>query len=229
MPMKILLVEDDQHLGGSLSKGLIEEGFLTTWIKDGIAARNLIFQQQWDVIVMDVMLPDINGIQLCEMIRFKNIPTPILMLSALGEPDDKVIALDKGADDYMTKPFHFKELISRINALYRRFNNINQPISEILSCDTLTVDKAKNKITRGNVDIQLSSKEYNLLCCLLENKENVVSRMRILENVWQTNLDTYTNIIDVYISYLRNKIDLPNEKKLIKTIKGRGYMISESE
>ncbi len=227
--MKILLVEDDQHLGASLSKGLLEEGFTTTWIKDGVEARELIFQQQWDLIIMDVMLPGLNGIQLCEMIRFKHIQTPVLMLSALGEADDKVVALDKGADDYMTKPFHFKELISRINALYRRSQNIQQTTSEILTCDTLVVDKAKNKITRGVTDVQLSAKEYLLLCCLLEEKDKVVSRTRILESVWNTNQDTYTNIIDVYISYLRNKIDLPNEKKLIKTIKGRGYMITDSE
>ncbi|SFU75401.1 DNA-binding response regulator, OmpR family, contains REC and winged-helix (wHTH) domain [Pustulibacterium marinum] len=227
--MHILLIEDDAHLGASLSKGLLEEGFTTTWIKDGVVARELIFRHQWDIIIMDVMLPGLNGIQLCEMIRFKHIQTPVLMLSALGEADDKVAALDKGADDYMTKPFHFKELISRINALYRRSQNIQQTTSEILTCDTLVVDKAKNKITRGLTDVQLSAKEFFLLCCLLEEKDKVVSRTRILESVWNTNQDTYTNIIDVYISYLRNKIDLPNEKKLIKTIKGRGYMISDTE
>ncbi|MBL3658219.1 response regulator transcription factor [Fulvivirga sediminis] len=227
--MKILLVEDDQKLGVSIQKGLIEEGFNTEWITDGVEARERVFQEQWDIIILDVMLPGINGIQLCEMIRFKKNKTPIIMLSALGETDDKITALDKGADDYIVKPFHFKELVSRINALHRRFHQNHEEPNEILTCDTLTVDKSKNKIYRGSVSIQLSSKEYQLLCCLLEEKNKVVSRIRILESVWHTNKDTYTNIIDVYISYLRNKIDLPNEKKLIKTIKGRGYMITDSE
>ncbi|UII25540.1 response regulator transcription factor [Fulvivirga maritima] len=227
--MKILLVEDDQKLGVSIQKGLIEEGFNTEWITDGVEARDRVFQEQWDMIILDVMLPGVNGIQLCEMIRFKKNKTPIIMLSALGETDDKITALDKGADDYIVKPFHFKELISRINALHRRFHQSHHEPNEILSCDNLQVDKSKNKIYRGNKLIQLSSKEYQLLCCLLEEKNKVVSRIRILESVWHTNQDTYTNIIDVYISYLRNKIDLPNEKKLIKTIKGRGYMITDSE
>lgn len=227
--MDILLIEDDINIGNSLTKGLTEEGFSTTWVKNGLDARDVIFNEKWDVIIMDIMLPGLTGIQLCEMVRFKKISTPILMLSALDEVDDKINALDKGADDYLSKPFNFKELISRINALHRRFHQKMPSESEILSCDTLLVNKTKNKITRSGVDIQLSSKEYMLLCCLLDEKDKVVSRTRILEQVWHTNLDTYTNIIDVYISYLRNKIDLPNEKKIIKTIKGRGYMITDSE
>lgn len=227
--MNILLVEDDKNLGSSLNKGLTEEGYTVNWIKNGTDARDFVIKSHWDLIIMDVMLPGLNGIQLCELIRFKQIKTPILMLSALGEVDDKIEALDKGADDYMSKPFHFKELISRINALHRRFNQNLPSESEILTCDTLTVDKTKHKITRSGINIQLSSKEFMLLCCLLENKDTVVTRIRILEHVWNTNQDTYTNIIDVYISYLRNKIDLPNELKIIKTIKGRGYMITDTE
>ena len=227
--MKILLVEDDQNLGSSLNKGLLEEGYTVTWIKNGTDARDYVIKSHWDVIIMDVMLPGLNGIQLCEMIRFKQIRTPILMLSALDEADDKIEALDKGADDYMSKPFNFKELISRINALQRRSGLNLSSESEILTCDTLIVDKTKHKITRNAINIQLSSKEFALLCCLLEDKGKVVTRTRILEHVWNTNQDTYTNIIDVYISYLRNKIDLPNELKIIKTIKGRGYMITDAE
>lgn len=226
--MKVLLVEDDIKLGTSIEKGLNEEGISTYRVTTGVAARDQIFNHNYDVIIMDVMLPDLNGIQLCEMVRFKNIATPILMLSALEQTEDKVLALDKGADDYMVKPFHFKELLSRINALHRRAYHTNIEQNEVLQCDTLTVHTAQNKITRSEVQIQLSSKEYKLLCCLLEEKNKVVSRTRILETVWDTQHDTYTNIIDVYISYLRNKIDLPNEKKIIKTVKGRGYMISDS-
>ena len=225
--MKLLIVEDDKHLGQSLEKGLTEEGFWVTVERDGFEARDLILREAWDLFVFDLMLPGLTGIQLCELLRFKNIKTPVLMLSALSETEDKVKALDIGADDYMTKPFHFRELLSRIRALDRRNNQYTPTGNAILSCADLSLDFAKNRVERSGTRIELSSKEFKLLQTLLEDKYQVVHRSKILQKVWNTGQETYTNVIDVYISYLRNKVDVGYKQKLIHTIKGRGYMISD--
>lgn len=226
--MKILVVEDDKHLVKSLEKGLTEEGFSVTIEKDGYRARDLMISESWDLFVFDLMLPGLNGIQLCELLRFKNIKTPVLMLSALSETEDKIKALDTGADDYLTKPFHFQELVSRIRALNRRNNLYTTSEYPVLSCADLTLDFAKNRVERNGVFIDLSSKEFKLLQTLLEDKDKVVHRSKLLQKVWNTQQDTYTNVIDVYISYLRSKIDAGHSQKLIQTIKGRGYMISDN-
>lgn len=225
--MKILLVEDDRNLVSSLKKGLTEEGFWVAFETDGFNARDRILAENWDFFIFDMMLPGLNGTQLCELVRFKNINTPILMLSALSEAEDKVRALDMGADDYMTKPFNFKELLSRINALERRRTIYKKANSHTLSCVDLKMDYLQNKVERQNQVIKLSIKEFKLLKLLLENKNKVVSRDKILMNVWNTHQATYTNVIDVYISYLRRKIDDDYPQKLIQTIKGRGYMITD--
>ncbi|WBL25330.1 response regulator transcription factor [Zunongwangia sp. HGR-M22] len=227
--MKILLVEDNRRLRESLSKGLQEEGLSVQTEEDGYAARDLVFNQDWDLFIFDIMLPGLTGIELCELIRFKKIITPIIILSALGEPDDKIKALDKGADDYLVKPFHFKELVSRIKALNRRTNTYQQPVEEDLFCGDLKLNYKAHKVERNGKNIDLSQKEFLLLKTLLEHKNEVVTRQTILQNVWNTQQDTYTNVIDVYISYLRNKIDSEKEAKLIQTIKGRGYMISDEQ
>lgn len=227
--MKILLVEDDNRLALTLSTGLQEEGFLVITAKDGFEARDLIVGQDWDVFIFDIMLPGLSGVQLCEYVRFKKIKTPILMLSALGEPEDKIKSLDTGADDYLVKPFHFKELISRINALNRRAEQYQQLENPIITCGNLQFDYFKNKVYRGDKLIELSQKEFKLLHFLLENKDNVVSKSSIFQKVWQLPQDTYTNIIEVYISYLRTKLDTGYDQKLIRTIKGRGYMITDLE
>ncbi|MAN26736.1 MULTISPECIES: response regulator transcription factor [Mesonia] len=227
--MKILLVEDNKRIRESLSTGLNEEGFLVQTEEDGFAARDLIFNQNWDLFIFDIMLPGLTGIELCELIRFKKIITPIIILSALGEPEDKIKALDKGADDYLVKPFHFKELISRIKALNRRTTNYQPKIEEDLFCDNLKLNFKAHKVERNGKTIKLSQKEFLLLKILLEHKNEVVTRQTILQKVWKTQQDTYTNVIDVYISYLRNKIDSKTETKLIHTIKGRGYMISDEQ
>jgi|SRR5699024_8817509 len=225
--MKILVVEDDKNLVKSLAKGLTEEGYIVYTESDGFKARDKALSEDWDLFIFDLMLPGLTGIQLCELIRFKNIKTPILMLSALSETEDKIKALDIGADDYLTKPFHFRELVSRIKALIRRNKEYISDKSPLLTCGDLSLDYAKNKVKRADKIIELSSKEFKLLQTLLEDKDQVVSRNKILQKVWNTNQDTYTNVIDVYISYLRSKIDAEHTKKLIHTIKGRGYMISE--
>lgn len=225
--MKILVVEDDKNLGQSLNQGLIEEGFTIVVVADGYQARDLILTEDWDLFIFDLMLPGLNGIQLCELVRFKQINTPILMLSALSETEDKIKALDIGADDYLTKPFHFKELVSRVKALNRRNKKYLTTESVTLTCGDLTLNYAKNQVDRDGKFIDLSVKEFKLLQTLLEDKDQVVSRSKILQKVWNTNQETYTNVIDVYISYLRSKIDANYPQKLIHTIKGRGYMIAE--
>lgn len=227
--MKILVVEDDKNLVKSLEKGLSEEGFVITTTMDGYEARDLALSEEWDLFIFDLMLPGLTGIQLCELIRFKNIKTPVLMLSALSETEDKIKALDIGADDYLTKPFHFQELVSRVKALNRRNKQYISSESPILACADLTLDYAKNKVERAGEIIELSSKEFKLLQTLLEDKDQVVHRSRILQKVWNTGQETYTNVIDVYISYLRSKIDADHSQKLIHTVKGRGYMISDQE
>lgn len=223
--MELLLVEDNIRISEFMVKGLTESGFSVVLAENGTDARSLISQREWDLILLDIMLPDIDGIELLQYTRYKKINTPILVVSALGEPDDKVKALDYGADDYLAKPFHFKELIARINALTRRAKlNYNTP-SEILECDDLKLYIDEHRIERGNTEIKLTLQEFKLLKILMENKNKVLPRSQILDSVWGINYDSNTNVVDVYISYLRNKVDLEGHTKLIETIKGRGYMI----
>lgn len=174
---------------------------------------------------MDIMLPGIDGIQLTKMMRFKKIHTPILMLSALSDTDDKVNALDSGADDYLVKPFHFKELISRVNALTRRTKFNYDKVETLYTLGSLAINPEEHKVTENDVLIDLSPREYKLLLFLLENRNKVMSRTQILNAVWGINYDNNTNVVDVYISYLRNKIE--QNHKFIHTIKGTGYMLKE--
>lgn len=224
--MNILLVEDDKRISEFIVKGLEEKGMYVQLASSGDEARKLILNGDWDLILMDIMLPDIDGIQLTKMIRFKKDYTPILMLSALSDTTDKIDALDGGADDYLTKPFHFSELLSRINALTRRtkFNYENK--TNYYICGDVQLDPEKHVVTQNGKVIDLSPKEYKLLFYLLENKGRVISRTQILEQVWGIQYDTNTNVVDVYISYIRNKID-ETKGKLIHTIKGTGYMLQE--
>lgn len=219
-------MEDDTRISDFIVKGLEENGMQVELATSGEQARDLILGADWDLILMDVMLPGIDGIQLTKMIRFKKNYTPILMLSALSETTDKISALDSGADDYLTKPFHFSELLSRINALTRRTKFNYEKKEHFYICRNLKVDPEKHLVTQNNKQIDLSPREYKLLLFLLENKDKVVSRMQILERVWGIQFDTNTNVVDVYISYLRNKID-ESEGKIIHTIKGTGYMLQE--
>ncbi|WP_031527405.1 response regulator transcription factor [Dyadobacter crusticola] len=223
--MKILVVEDDPRISGFLQKGLQEAGHYVELAEDGIAARNFIQNGSWDLFILDVMVPEIDGLQLAQLIRFRKIDTPMLMLSALGEADDKIKALDIGADDYLVKPVHFPELLSRINALRRRYE-LHYSNDNVLVCADLKVDVDRNVVERAGKEIILSAKEFKFLVYLLENQGKIVTRAQILQVVWDTNQDTYTNVVDVYISYLRNKIDSDFGEKLIRTVKGRGYMIT---
>ena len=224
--MEILLVEDNSRISEFVIKGLEESGFSVVLADNGIDARNLVGQKNWDVILLDIMLPDIDGIELLQYARYKKIQTPILVISALGDTDDKIKALDYGADDYLTKPFLLRELIARINALTRRAKLRYDTSSDILECDDLKMYVDRHRVERNGKEIKLTLQEFKLLKLLLENKDKVLSRSQLLNTVWGVNYDTNTNVVDVYISYLRNKIDTPEHTKLIKTIKGRGYMLA---
>lgn len=227
--MDILLVEDNARISEFLVKGLEESGFFITLAENGTDARRLISQKEWNIILLDIMLPDIDGIELLQYIRYKKINTPILVISALGEPDDKVKALDYGADDYLAKPFHFKELVARINALTRRANLVYDKTGDILKCDDLVIYFNQHRVERSGKEINLTLQEFKLLKLLMENKNRVLPRTQILDTVWGINYDSNTNVVDVYISYLRNKIDAGAAHKLITTVKGIGYMIRTNE
>lgn len=227
--MDVLLIEDNNRISEFVVKGLEESGFSVVLAENGTDARSLIIQKEWNVILLDIMLPDIDGIELLQYTRYKKINTPILVLSALGEPDDKVKALDYGADDYLSKPFHFKELIARINALTRRAKLKYDDSADILQCSDLKLYMDKHKVERGDKEIKLTLQEFKLLKLLMENKNRVLSRTQIIDTVWGINYDTSTNVVDVYISYLRNKIDVEGYPKLIETVKGRGYVIREED
>lgn len=227
--MELLLVEDNSRISDFVIKGLEESGFTVVLANNGVDARSLIGEKKWDLILLDIMLPDIDGIELLQYARYKKIHTPILVISALGDPEDKIKALDYGADDYLTKPFLLKELVAHINALTRRANlKYDQP-SDILECDNLKIYVDKHRVERDGKEIKLTLQEFKLLKLLVENENKVLSRTQILDTVWGVNYDTNTNVVDVYISYLRNKIDTEGYTKLIKTVKGRGYMIQTQE
>lgn len=224
--MTILVVEDDSQISSFIIKGLEEHGFSVHLAKSGEIAREMIQDTEWDLILLDIMLPGIDGMQLIQFIRYRKIYTPILVLSALNATSDKTQALDYGADDYLSKPFHFEELLSRIKALTRRakFNYDNQEETHV--CGALKINPEAHSVTLNEIPITLSPREYKLLLYLIENKNKVVSRTQILNAVWGIQFDNNTNVVDVYISYLRNKIEA-SSNKLIHTIKGTGYMLKD--
>lgn len=227
--MRILLVEDNSRISEFMVKGLEECGFNVTLADNGTEARTLLTKIEWDLVLLDIMLPDIDGIELLQYARYKKIHNPILVVSALGEPEDKIRALDLGADDYLPKPFNFKELIARIHALTRRARQSYATPDKLIVCDDLTLDPESHKVYRANQEINLTLQEFKLLKLLMENPDRVLARSQILDTVWGINYDSNTNIVDVYISYLRNKVDADADHKLIHTVKGIGYVIRTKE
>ncbi len=223
--MELLLVEDNKRISEFVIKGLEESGYSVVLVENGVDARSRITQKNWDLILLDIMLPDIDGIEILQYIRYKKIHTPVLVLSALGEPDDKVKALDYGADDYLAKPFHFTELVARINALARRSKMSYDTVENVLQCDDLILYTDRHIVERNGKEIKLTLQEFMLLKLLMENKNKVLTRSQILDTVWGINYNTNTNVVDVYISYLRNKIETEKGEKMIETVKGRGYVI----
>lgn len=222
--MKILIVEDEPNLLSVLRKGLAEKNHDVSAALDGTTALGMIDSNSFDVIVLDVMLPDINGVEICRRLRASGNFTPILMLTALDSSENIVAGLNAGADDYMAKPFKFTELEARLNALSRRASIEHKPV-ELITIDDLEIDSRARQVRRGGEPIALTAKEFHLLYYLAKNAGMIVSREKILDNVWNINFDMNTNVVDVYINYLRKKIDKPFENKLIHTIKGLGYVI----
>ncbi|MEL6671802.1 MAG: response regulator transcription factor [Bacteroidota bacterium] len=222
--MNILLVEDEANVSAFIKKGLEEYGYHVTQAFDGELGLKLALQNPYDLIILDVILPGLNGLQVCERIREKGVyDIPILMLTALGSTEDVVTGLESGADDYLKKPFKFQELLARVRVLLRRGKL--GALSQVLRLEDLELDINKKTVQRKGEAIQLTAKEFNLLAYLMRNQAKVVSRAEILENVWQMSFDPGTNVIDVYVNYLRKKVDRDYDPKLIHTVVGMGYIL----
>jgi DNA-binding response OmpR family regulator len=221
--MKILVVEDEANLAGYLKKGLEEEGHEISLAHDSKEAREKMNPSDFELVLLDLMLPDGNGLDLCKDFRKVQPQLPILVLTSLGSTEDKVAGLDAGADDYLVKPFQFSELAARIRVIERRKKLQNH--GTVLKVADLTLDAAARTVVRGSKSISLTSREFKLLKVFIENKDIVLTRMEIAERVWEINFDTGTNVVDVYVNYLRNKIDKGFDKKLIQTIIGTGYVL----
>lgn len=225
---RILLVEDDMRIVDFVRRGLKADGYSVEVAGSGQEALTLASQGEFDVIILDLGLPDMNGIDVCESLRQRGIDTPILMLTAMDSVLDKVTGLRSGADDYMTKPFAFQELTARIEALMRRRGTEIKPVSKVLKIADLTLNGETHQVRRGSVDIELTPKEFALLECFMRAPGKVLSRTRILEQVWGYSADPLTNVVDVYIRQLRRKIDDDHELKLLKTVRGFGYKLDAS-
>lgn len=223
--MNILLIEDEPKVAAFIKKGLEEQLNSVTLAYDGNSGNKLAIEQDYDLVIMDVILPELNGFEVCKKIRKFKKELPILMLSALGTVSDKVKGLENGADDYLTKPFHFDELLARIRALDRRRSNVLP--DTIYQVGDLQMDCYRKTVAREGKDIQLTVKEFTLLEVLMFNKNRVLSRVYIAEAVWGINFNRGTNLIDVYINYLRAKIDKGFDKPLIHTVIGMGYVLKE--
>jgi heavy metal response regulator len=223
--MRILVVEDERKVAEFIRKGLKEEGYAVDVVNDGAEGLYMAQSSEYDLILLDIMLPAMDGLQLCRAVRSSGSDVPILMLTARDSVKDKVKGLDTGADDYLTKPFAFEELLARIRALIRKRYQ-RQDLR--LRVADLVLDPVSHKVTRGSREIVLTAREYALLEYLMLHAGSVVTRTMISEHVWDINFESFTNVIDVYISYLRRKIDKDHDEKLIHTVKGRGYMIGEA-
>ena len=224
--IRILVIEDEKRVADLLKIGLEENGYQVVVAYDGEMGLRLFQVETFDLVISDIILPKLNGFELCKEIRKTNEQIPLLMLTALGTANDKLEGFDVGADDYMVKPFDFRELIARVKVLLKRRTVARvDEVKELVYAD-LKINLERQEVTRSEQFIKLSPKEYNLLVYLVENAERVVSRVEIAEKVWNTHFDTGTNFIDVYINYLRKKMDKNFSTKLIHTKPGVGFMLS---
>ena len=221
--MRALLVEDDETISEFVARGLREAGFAVDCAADGAAGLDAALSQPYDVAVLDVMLPKRDGLSVIDELRRRGIATPVLILSARRSVDDRVRGLQAGGDDYLTKPFAFAELLARVQALVRRATRA--PESTTLTVDDLVLDLLSRRVTRGGASIDLRPREFALLEYLMRNPGRVVSKTMILSHVWEYRFDPQTNIVDVLVSRLREKIDRPFEKKLLHTVRGVGYVL----
>ncbi|MEG2102276.1 DNA-binding response regulator [Flavobacterium oncorhynchi] len=222
--MKLLIVEDEPNLLSILRKGFAENNNEVSVALDGKTALEMIHNYNFDVVILDVMLPDINGIEICRRLRASKNFVPVLLLTALGTSENIVTGLNAGADDYLVKPFKFGELDARVNALHRRAHQETDKI-DVISVGDLEINGRAKTVKRDGESIILTAKEFKLLYYLGKNAGMIVSRDQILDNVWDINFDMNTNVVDVYITYLRKKVDKPFKTKLIHTMKGLGYVI----
>ncbi len=221
--MRALLVEDDATIAEFVVRGLREAGFAVDHAPDGDAGLDLAVGEPYDVAIVDLMLPKRDGLSLIEALRARGIATPVLILSARRSVDDRVRGLHTGGDDYLTKPFAFAELLARVQALVRRASRSAEPTT--ITVDDLVVDLLSRRVTRGGTAIDLRPREFALLEYLMRNSGKVVSKTMILSHVWDYNFDPQTNIVDVLVSRLREKIDRPFENKLLHTVRGVGYVL----
>ena len=222
---KIILVEDEINIASFIERGLREFGHEVSVVYDGNAGWELLQNESFDLLILDIIMPGMNGLELCRMYRQRfGYHSPVVMLTALGTTDDIVKGLDAGADDYLVKPFSFQELEARIKALLRRSKEV--PVQQLV-CGDLILDCTLRRARRGNMDIDLTVKEYRLLEYFLLHQRAVLSRLTLLRDVWDKNFDTNTNVGDVYVNYLRAKIDKGFEDKLIHTVVGVGYMMTD--
>lgn len=226
--VKILIIEDDLRVAELIQRGMEEHGFSPTLAYDGLSGKKLAFQNEYDLIITDIILPKIDGLSLCRQIRENKPDTPIIMLTALGTTDDKVEGFDAGADDYLVKPFEMRELLVRIRALLKRNNKGMNNTGFILKYADLEMNLHTKSVKRSGQEISLTPKEFKLLEYMLQNPERVLSRVEIAEKVWDTYFDTGTNFIDVYINYLRKKIDRDFDQKLIHTKSGMGFVLKST-
>lgn len=224
--MNLLLVEDEPGLVSVISRGLSEEGFNVSVAPDGTTGAQMALLNSFDVILLDVMLPGMNGIELCKLVKQKKPSVPILMLTALGTTENVVTGLDSGADDYMTKPFKFAELFARIRNLSRRYSHTSNK-DQVITLADLAINTSAKTVHRGKTEIILTATEYRLLEFMAKNRGKILSRIDILENVWDIDFNLGTNVVDVYVNYLRKKVDKNFEKKLIHTAVGLGYVLRE--
>jgi len=222
--MRILVIEDEVKIAQFIKRGLKEEGYSVDVAVDGEEGHFMLSSNEYDAIILDLMLPKIDGLTLCRTLRKEGNQTPIIMLTAKDTVKDKVKGLDSGADDYLPKPFAFEELLARLRVVLRKNDN---RVQTQLKVDDLTLDLLTHKVTRAEREIELTVKEYALLEYLMRNAGNIVTRTMISEHVWDINFDTFTNVIDVYINYLRNKIDSGFTDKMIHTVRGKGYLLKK--
>ena len=224
----ILIVEDEVRIADTLRIGLTENGFDVEVAYDGRLGYKLFQSRPFNLVVLDINLPIHSGYELCKMIRAENDDIPIIMLTALSSLEDKIEGYDAGADDYVIKPFEFRELLMKIRVLFRRSGNERVPVGNVLKAGDLQMNLDTKEVRREGQVINLTAKEFQLLEFLVRNKNRVVSRADIAVNVWEIDFDTNTNIIDVYINYVRNKVDKPFERKLIQTLVGMGYILKDN-
>jgi two-component system copper resistance phosphate regulon response regulator CusR len=224
----ILVIEDEQKIADTLKLGLSENGYEVEVAYDGNIGLKLFEARPFDLAVLDINLPGMNGYELCKKIRARNAQVPVIMLTALSSLNDKIEGYDAGADDYIIKPFEFRELLMKIRVLLKRSVNQNIPVGSVLKAGDLEMNLDNKEVRRGSALINLTAKEFQLLEYLMRNKNRVVSRVDIAMNVWDIDFDTNTNVIDVYINYLRNKVDKKFDQKLIHTQVGMGYILKEN-